>query len=97
MGWTFLLRFGIPILLVLAAYGFGSSYVTEYKEAIQTVERQAAIIRTLEARELSYKTRIDTRDRAIANSKCAKQIQGWIMKPSTLPSPIPKPFEIPGQ
>lgn len=97
MPWLFLLKLGVPALLALVAYGYGSTFVTDYKANIQTIERQAAIIRTLEARELSYKTRIDTRDRAIANSKCAKQIQSWVMKPSTLPSPIPKPFEIPGQ
>jgi hypothetical protein len=97
MSWLWLLKLGVPVLLALAAYGYGSTFVTDYKENIRTIERQAGIIKTLEARELSYKSRIDIRDQAIANSRCAKQIQGWVMKPSTLPSPIPKPFSIPGQ
>lgn len=93
---SILLRLGVPVLLALAAYGFGSTYVTRYEEAVRANEKKDAIIRVLEARELSYKRRIDTRDEAIAASKCAKQIQGWVMKPSTLPSSIPSPFHLPG-
>lgn len=91
------LKLGIPVLMALAAYGYGSTFITDYKANIQKIERLEGQIEVLERREISYKTRIDTRDRAIANSRCSKQIQGWIMKPSTLPSPIPKPFSIPGQ
>lgn len=97
LGWLQLVKFGLPILIIIAAYGFGSTAVTEYRDSIRRVkdlERQLSLV---ESRSKACSNRIDIRDQAIANSKCAKQIQQWVRDPSKLPSPIPKPFSIPGQ
>lgn len=91
------LKFGIPTLIFLVAAGFGSQFVKDYREMATTIAVQEKKISLIEARELSYKNRIDIRDQAIALSSCSKQIQGWVMKPSTLPSPVPQPFTWPPQ
>lgn len=87
---------GLPALSIIYAWSSGASSAAKIEDLTRDNAKQAGIIRVLEAREVSYKTRIDTRDRAIAQSRCAKQIQGWVLKPSSLPSPIPRPFSLPG-
>jgi hypothetical protein len=90
-------KIGLPLLVMLAAVGFGSQFVKDYREMATIIAEQNKKISLIETRELSYKNRIDIRDQAIALSSCSKQIQGWVMKPSTLPSPIPQPFTWPPQ
>ena len=87
-----LFKIGLPMLVMLVAVGFGSQFVKDYREMATIIAEQNKKISLIESRELSYKNRINIRDQAIALSKCSTQIQGWVMKPSTLPSPGHEPF-----
>lgn len=85
-------KFGIPTLIFLVAVGFGSQFVKDYRDMATVIESQKTELRLLKARDLSYRSRIDIRDQAIALSSCSKQIQEWVKTPSKLPSQVPQPF-----
>lgn len=85
-------RYLIPLLLFLAAYGFGSQFVTDYRNMsseITTLKREAELFKS---RENGYIMRIERRDQAIEKSECKEKIQFWIKNPQYLPSAIPQPF-----
>jgi hypothetical protein len=84
-----LIRWGIPALIAIAVYGFGSSFVTEYKNAVRGKTLADIEVRKITARYESEKRMRDRRDEAIAASKCAAQIKDWIRNPDK----IPKPFD----
>lgn len=91
------LRFGIPIIILLAAAGFGSQFVTDYRNMATQISELKREKGTLDARVLAYRGMIDRRDSAIAYSNCKDKITDWLRHPEKMPSPIPNPFSIPGQ
>lgn len=82
--------FALAVLVVLGGVAYfvvsGMSYdigqkATQISELKRTVDK-------LEARALAEAGRIDRRDKAIAQSKCADTIQDWIKHPEKIPEPF---------
>lgn len=84
-------------LAAVFAYGFGRSYVTDYRDAVEKATRLERQLSLAESREASLRGMIDRREQAINYSQCKDKIWYWIRNPEKMPSPIPKPFSIPGQ
>lgn len=86
-----LMKFGLPLGVIVAAGSFGYGFVHNYKEMagqIVTLQRDLAL---RDGREASQRRMIDRRDAAIAASQCAAQIQKWVKNPDDIPVPF-NPF-----
>lgn len=91
MGLTWL-KFLVPLFFVLASWGFGSQFVTDYRSMsaeIATLKHDKEIMLS---RENALRASIERRNQAIEKSTCSKQIQFWLKNPQHLPSAIPQPF-----
>ena len=97
LGFLSFLRVGFPLLVFLAAAGFGAQFVKDYRNMTTSVSELRRELSLNESRLLAYRGMIDRRDAAIGYSQCEVQIKDWLRHPEKLPSPIPAPFSIPGQ
>lgn len=86
-----LTRLGIPALMALIAFGFGSSFITTYQFNAQEVIRLQKEVDLNTGRNDSYRRMIDRRDAAIEASQCKDKIQYWVKHPDEIPKPF-NPF-----
>lgn len=86
--WT-LIKYGLPLLVIIFVASFGWSFVSNYGKMaykIATLENQ---VRKYDGRLASYRRMIDRRDLAIKASKCTKRIQYWVRNPDDIPRDMP--------
>lgn len=77
------------LVFVVGAVAYSAGAIRDF---VNKVDTQAATIQRLErdkslriAREAAHRLQLQRRDEAIAASKCAKTITGWVKNPDTLP------------
>ena len=86
----YLQLFVLAVLVTLGGVAYfvvsGMSY--ELGQKATTISELNRKVEKLEAKALAEAGRIDRRDKAIAQSKCAETIQDWIKHPEKIPEPF---------
>lgn len=77
----------VALLGLAGVYVYGLATATPVQLALKThqlanCERD---LKLRDGREASFRRMIDRRDRAIAQTQCAKQIQHWVRNPDQIP------------
>lgn len=83
-----LAELGVVAAILLFFFGGGKAIVNNYTDLASEKGRLSRELEKTNIKLASYERMVERRDAAIAHSKCAVSIKGWVSHPETLPTPF---------